>query len=150
MDDFIGRRNLIAGYAVVAVVSMVFESWAAVTPWLAPMFSTKVLHQVQNITEHTGITHEPDTVHNTRTIATWPILRSMAWNMQYHTAHHTYPAVPFHRLPELHVELERTLGYFPPTTGCLEFQRRFVAALARGPESVEGVSESGPAFDRAA
>ena len=101
----------IAGYAAIAVVSAVLESWAALTLWLAPMLATKVLHQVQNITEHTGITHEADTVHNTRTIATWPILRWMAWNMQYHTAHHTFPAVPFHRLPELHAELERRLGY---------------------------------------
>ena len=65
--------------------------------------------------------------------------------MQYHTAHHTFPAVPFHRLPELHAELERCLGYSPPTVGYVEFQRRFIAALARGPEPVEGVSEVGSA-----
>ena len=96
------------------------------------------------------VTHEPDTVHNTRTISTWPLLRWMGWNMQYHTAHHTFPAVPFHRLPELHAELERCLGYSPPTVGYVEFQRRFIAALARGPEPVEGVNEVGPALRRAA
>ena len=50
--------------------------------------------RVQNITEHTGVTHEPDTVHNTRTISTWPLLRWMGCNMQYHSAHHTYPRCP--------------------------------------------------------
>ena len=140
----------IAGYALVAAVSVAFESWAAVTLWLAPMLSTKVLHQVQNITEHTGVSHEPDTVHNTRTIATWPILRWMAWNMQYHTAHHTFPAVPFHLLPALHAELERRLGYAPPTVGYVEFQRRFIAALVRAPESMEGAAEAGAAIERAA
>ena len=65
-------------------------------------------HQIeaaQLITEHTGLTHEPDTIHNTRTIRTWPILRWMAWNMQYHTAHHTFPGVPFYNLAALHREL---------------------------------------------
>ena len=81
---------------------------------------------------------------------TWPLLRWMGWNMQYHTAHHTFPAVPFHRLPELHAELERRLGYSPPTVGYVEFQRRFIAALTRGPESVEGVDEVGSVIRRAA
>ena len=67
-----------------------------------------------------------------------------------YTAHHTFPAVPFHRLPELHAELERRLGYSPPTVGYVEFQRRFIAALARGPEPVEGVNEVGPAIRRTA
>jgi len=70
--------------------------------------------------------------------------------MQYHTAHHTFPAVPFHRLPDLHAELERQLGYTPPTAGYLEFQRRFIAALARGSEPIEGTRETGPALERAA
>lgn len=67
-----------------------------------------------------------------------------------HSAHHTYPAVPFHRLPELHAELTRRLGYAPPTVGYVEFQRRFIAALARGPEPMEGVSEAGPVIRRVA
>ena len=60
------------------------------------------------------------------------------------------PAETFHRLPELHAELERCLGYSPPTVGYFEFQRRFTAALARGPDPVEGVDETGPALERAA
>ena len=114
------------------------------------MFLTKVLHQVPNTTEHTGLTHERDTVYNTRTISTWPLLRWMGWNMRYHTVHHTFPAVPFHRLPELHSELERCLGYSPPTVGYFEFLRRFIVALARGPEPVEGVGETASGIRRVA
>jgi fatty acid desaturase len=134
----------LAGYAAVLLVSLAGSSWLAVQLWLAPMLSTKVLHQVQNITEHTGLSHEPDTVHNTRTIRTWAALRWMAWNMQYHTAHHTYPAVPFHRLPALHRELVQHLGYEPPLTGYLAFQRGFLATLLGGPEPVQGQAEAGP------
>lgn len=134
-------RVHVALYSGVALISIWLQSWFVVMYWLAPMLSTKVLHQVQNITEHTGITHEQDTVHNTRTIDTWPVLRWMAWNMQYHTAHHTFPAVPFHELPALHEELRKQLGYEPPTTGYLAFQRRFIAALTRGPEPIDGSVE---------
>ena len=131
-------RAHLLGYGAVAVASVALQSWAAVTFWLAPMLLTKVLHQVQNITEHTGMTHEQDTVHNTRTIRTWPVLRWMCWNMQYHTAHHTYPAVPFFRLPELHEELVSRLGYEPRTIGYIEFQREFISRLAKGPEPESG------------
>lgn len=134
-------RGHLLGYLGIAALSLWLESWAVVTYWLGPMLATKLLHQAQNITEHTGLTHDPDTIHNTRTIRTWPILKWMAWNMQYHTAHHTYPAVPFHRLPELHAEMVAQLGYEPPTVGYIEFQRRFIRRLMQGPEPLEGVRE---------
>ena len=134
-------RVHLAGHVLVAAVSIAFESWLAVQLWLAPVLLTKVLHQVQNITEHTGVSHEPNTLHNTRTIKTWPVLRWMAWNMQYHSAHHTYPAVPFHQLPALHAEIVKRLGYEPPTIGYLEFQRRFIGHLMKKPEPLEGFDE---------
>ena len=134
-------RVYLVAYALVVVVSVYLQSWAAVVYWIAPMFLTKVFQNVQNISEHTGLTHEADTVHNTRTIKTWWIFRWLAWNMQYHTAHHTFPAVPFHRLPALHTELVRRAGYEPPTTGYLAFQWRFIRQLMAGPESREGMSE---------
>ena len=134
-------RAHLGAYCLVALGSIYAGSWLAVTYWLAPMFATKVFQNVQNIAEHTGLTHEPDTLHNTRTIKTWWIFRWLAWNMQYHTAHHTFPAVPFHNLPALHAELVKHAGYQPPTTGYIALQRRFVKQLMRGPEPREGVHE---------
>jgi fatty acid desaturase len=29
-------------------------------------------------------------------------VRLIAWNMPYHAEHHSYPAVPFHKLPRFH------------------------------------------------
>ncbi|NKC11972.1 MAG: rhizopine catabolism protein [Gammaproteobacteria bacterium] len=128
-------------YGAVAAGSLYWETGFALMYWIAPMFVTKVFHNVQNITEHTGLTHVNDTVHNTRTIKTWPLLRWLAWNMQYHTAHHTFPAVPFHKLPELHEELVRRAGYEPPTTSYLAFQWTFIRRLWRGPETYDGIAE---------
>ena len=134
-------RIHLALYALIIVASVALQSWAAVIYWIAPMFVTKIFQNVQNITEHTGLTHEQDTVHNTRTIKTWWIFRWMAWNMQYHTAHHTFPAVPFYNLPKLHAELVKHAGYEPPTIGYLAFQYQFIRKLMKGPETREGEVE---------
>jgi fatty acid desaturase len=131
-------RLHLLGYAIILAASLYFQTWAAVIYWIGPMFTMKIFQNVQNIAEHTGLTHENDTVHNTRTIKTWWIFRWMAWNMQYHTAHHTFPAVPFHALPALHAELVKHAGYEPPTTGYLAFQWRFIRKLMKGPETREG------------
>ena len=128
-------------YFFIILVSIKVESLAVVTYWIAPMFTTKVFQNVQNITEHTGLSHEPDTIHNTRTIETWWVFRWLAWNMQYHTAHHTFPSVPFYNLPLLHAELIKHVGYKPPTTGYLAFQYRFIRRLLIKPESWEGIKE---------
>ena len=134
-------RAHVAGYALIAGLSIYFQSDAAWFYWLAPLLVTKVLHQMQNITEHTGLTHIPDTVINTRTIETSALMRWMAWNMQYHSAHHTYPAVPFWKLPELHREMLDRLDFKPPTIGYLQFQIRFIRALISAPEPFDGVNE---------
>jgi fatty acid desaturase len=130
----------LAGYLLIAVLSLSTGSALAVTLWLAPMLLMKITHQVQNITEHTAASHVSDTLVNTRTIRTWPVLRWMGWNMQYHTAHHTYPAVPFHRLPELHSEIVERLGHELPTASYVAFQREFLATLVRGREPRDGLA----------
>ena len=125
-------RWLLAGYAAVAAASLVLQSWAAVIFWLAPMFLTKSVHQLQNSMEHLGLTHEANTLENTRTTRTNALMRWMAWNMQYHTAHHTYPAVPFHALPELHREIVTRSGREPHSMTYLGFQRELIRKLADG------------------
>lgn len=134
-------RMHLLGYAVIAAGSVYLESWAAVIYWIGPLFALKIFQNVQNVTEHSGLTHVQDTVHNTRTIKTWWIFRWMAWNMQYHTAHHTFPAVPFYNLPALHAELVKNAGYEPPTIGYLAFQWNFIRLLMKGPEPREGIAE---------
>jgi fatty acid desaturase len=45
------------------------------------------------------------------------LVRYLAWNMPFHAEHHSFPAVPFHALPRLHLRLALSLrktspGYF--------------------------------------
>ena len=65
---------------------------------------------------------------NTRTLLTAAPVRFLAWNMPYHTEHHSFPAVPFHRLPHLHRLMRSDVMYLDP--GYLSFHKRFAANLS--------------------
>ncbi|MBT5414204.1 MAG: rhizopine catabolism protein [Rhodospirillaceae bacterium] len=128
-------RWTLLGYALIAGVSVALGTWAAAIYWVGPVLLTKWTHQPQNLIEHTGMPHEGDTVTMTRTVRTNRVLRFLLWNMPYHMAHHTYPGVPFWRLPELHAEMAARLPMRPVTAGYLEFIARMAQSLPRRAET---------------
>ncbi len=127
-------RLHIAGYAVIALVSLALESWAAVTFWLLPMVLTKWVHQLQNTIEHLGLSHESDILNNTRSTRTNAVMRWLCWQMPYHTAHHSYPSVPFWQLRKLNDKIEAAAGPVH-RMGWIEFQIEVVKRLMRKDES---------------
>jgi fatty acid desaturase len=64
---------------------------------------------------------------NTRTTFTNQMVRFIAWNMSYHTEHHTYPSVPFHKLPELHKIMQPELVHTEPSY--TSFMGKYTAQL---------------------
>ena len=108
-------------YALIAVVSVATGSWAAVMLWLAPMVVMKPVHQLQNTIEHLGLTHNDDILDNTRSTRTNAVMRWLCWQMPYHTAHHTFPSVPFWQLKTLDAAI-RESGATPHKMGWFEFQ----------------------------
>lgn len=126
-----GRCHL-AGYVAIAMISAAAQNWAAVLLWLAPMLAMKFTHQLQNTIEHLGLPHENDLFTNTRSTRTGPLMRWMAWQMPYHTAHHAFPGVPFHRLHELHRILFTDRGVAAPTMTYWGFQRAALRAFSGG------------------
>lgn len=144
-------RLHLLGYAVIAAASLAAQSWAAVLYWLAPLLLTKFVQQMQNTIEHLGLSHEQNILVNTRTTRTNAVMRWLGWNMQYHTAHHAFPGVPFHRLPVLHREIFKGNGIVPNSMTYLGFQRHLWRALAGGrseadyPDDKAWVSDSRPA-----
>jgi fatty acid desaturase len=123
-------RLHVAGYAAIAAISLAAGSWAVILYWLAPMLLTKPAHQLQNLIEHAGLPHSDDIFANTRSTRTNAVMRWMCWQMQYHTAHHAFPSVPFFRLKELHREVFTARGKAPPTMSYLGFQRAIIRALS--------------------
>lgn len=131
-DVILEARLHLAGYALIAALSVYFQSWAAVILWLAPLLTTKFVHQMQNTIEHLGLTHEQNILKNTRTTRTNFVLRWVCWNMQYHTAHHAFPGVPFYKLAQLHKEIFEANGLKPYSMTYLAFQRQVWKALSGG------------------
>jgi fatty acid desaturase len=61
--------------------------------------------------EHNGLPHEGSIVEKTRSIVAPTFVKLLMWNMSYHAEHHSYPAVPFHALPQLHEEMKDELKH---------------------------------------
>jgi len=125
-------RVHLAGYAMIAAASLAAKSGAAVILWLAPMLAMKAVHQLQNTIEHLGLPHEDNVLANTRSTRTNAVMRWLGWQMQYHTAHHAFPGVPFHRLRVLHEAIFTARGAAPPTMTYLGFQIAVLRAFAHG------------------
>ena len=123
------NRITVGLWIAIAVGSVAAQSWTAVSLWIAPMLLTKWFHQLQNMGEHTALAYDPDTFRNTRTLRGPAVMRWLMWNMSYHTAHHCFPGVPFHKLASLHVEIVSNLDHPVATRGYLEAQRDIFASL---------------------
>jgi len=129
-------------YAAILVLSIVLQSWTAFALWLGPMLATKWAYMLQGTIKHLGRPHSDDLFENTRTARTGPLFHWLGWNMQYHTAHHLFPSVPFHRLPELHRAIVARAGIEPPTMGYFEFQGALIGKLTRGRERADYPDDS--------
>ena len=94
-----------------AAVSIAMGFSAVLYFWFLPALFAQPLLRAVLITEHTGCSQDRNGLSNTRTtLASLPI-RLLMWNMPYHAEHHLFPAVPFHHLPALHLELRDRLAH---------------------------------------
>jgi len=130
-------RLHLAGYAMIVGVSLMAHSGAAVFLWLAPMLVMKWVHQLQNTMEHLGLPHEDNVLVNTRSTRTNAVMRWLGWQMQYHTAHHAFPGVPFHRLRELNAAIFTERDAQPPSMTYIGFQIAVLRAFGRGRTEAE-------------
>ena len=122
----------LAGYAAIAAGTVALETWWPLICWLGPHVCMRWTYWLQGLGEHTGLTHRPNTLLNTRTLETNWFMRRVNWNMTYHTVHHTYPGVPFHALPRLHREVSAQYPHELPKSGYLRLHWGIIRSLARG------------------
>ena len=99
--------------------------------------------------EHLGLPHGDNVLANTRSTRTNALLRWACWQMQYHTAHHAFPGVPFHRLRELNEEIFVKRGSAPPSMTYLGFQLAVLRAFAHGRTEADYPDDSTWIADRA-
>ena len=122
-------RIYLAGYAILLAVSVAADSALLFWIWLLPLLIGNPFLRGYLLAEHSRCPHVADMFQNTRTTLTNRIVRWLAWNMPYHAEHHAYPAVPFHRLPELHAICREHLG--AKQDGYVAFHAEYAADAAR-------------------
>ena len=122
----------VAGYLTIFFSALMMASWWPLYYWIGPFVVMRWTYWLQGLGEHICLTHEPHTLLNTRTFKTNVFMRWVNWNMTYHTVHHTYPSVPFYRLPALHAEIEARLGFALPTSTYLELHWHHLRRMFAG------------------
>jgi fatty acid desaturase len=98
-------RYYLLGYIVIVGASAMLQSLALLWLWLVPVMAGQLFLRPYLMAEHTGCLHSENMLENTRTTYTNWVVRFFAWNMPFHSEHHSYPAVPFHALPKLNALL---------------------------------------------
>jgi fatty acid desaturase len=116
-------------YVLVFLIAVLTDPWAPLLYWLGPYVLAQPLFRLYQLGEHGGAEHSDYTLLNTRTTISNPFMRWIAWNMPYHTEHHLYPGVPFHKLPRLHALVKHRLQTVSP--GYLALNRDIWKGLAR-------------------
>jgi fatty acid desaturase len=86
-------------YAVFAAYSVVMGSYSMLVYWVIPTVIGQPFLRFYLLAEHTGCQLGANMMTNTRTTATYAFYRKLAWNMPFHSEHHAWPSVPFHKLP---------------------------------------------------
>ena len=93
---------MLAAYVLVFSLFALLSIKSLFLIWIAPLIFGQPFLRAYLLAEHGHCDHVDDMFRNTRTTLTHRIVYFLAWNMPYHAEHHTYPSVPFHRLPLLH------------------------------------------------
>ncbi|KIC07471.1 fatty acid desaturase [Leisingera sp. ANG-M1] len=119
-DDFVpqARRSKTASearvylllYAALLAVSLWLQTLVLLYVWLLPLLLGQPFLRLYLLAEHGRCAFVANMFENTRTTFTNRLVRAIAWNMPFHTEHHSYPSVPFHKLPDLHKLMEPHLA----------------------------------------
>jgi fatty acid desaturase len=120
-------RIILALYAA-AAISLLFTPvlfWV----WLLPVLVGQPVLRAYLLAEHGLCPPVEDMLENSRTTYTTRLIRFLAWNMPYHAEHHSFPAVPFYRLPEFHDDVQAHLK--STSDGYGAFTAEYVRHLAR-------------------
>ncbi len=118
-------RILLMFYAVaaIALATMPWAFWI----WPGPLLIGFPILRLYLLAEHAHCPAVANMFDNTRTTLTNRAVRFLAWNMPYHAEHHAAPAVPFHKLPNLHELVRKHLGTVDE--GYIAFTRDYTTAL---------------------
>jgi fatty acid desaturase len=117
-------------YAVVIIAAVWMRSILPLMLVGLPRFYGAWHHVLTGLTQHIGLAEDVlDHRLNCRTMYINPFSRFVYWNMNYHVEHHMFPMVPYHRLPELHKEMQSDCP--PPYQGFYACYKEIIPTLWR-------------------
>ncbi len=107
-------RIVLIGHAAIAATSLYFGLWMIpVLITLSPFYGGWLFFLCNN-TQHIGLQDNvPDFRLCCRTFTLNPVVRFLYWQMNYHTEHHMYAAVPCYNLSRLHALIKYDLQPCP-------------------------------------
>lgn len=111
-------RVLVGGHLLIAGVALYHGFW--IVPFIVSLapFLGGWLFFLCNNAQHTGrVDNVPDFRLCCRTIMPYAPVRFIYWQMNYHTEHHMYAAVPCYNLPRLHRAIKHDLPECPGLIG---------------------------------
>jgi len=120
-------RLLLLAYALILCSVIYTGSAALFWIWIFPALLGQPFLRFYLLAEHGLCPTASNMFENTRTTFTNRIVLFVTWNMSYHTEHHTYPSVPFHKLPNLHEIMQRELIH--TESGYKAFMGNYIASL---------------------
>jgi fatty acid desaturase len=127
---FVWARIQLAGHALIVAVSLALGLWIIPILVTLPAFYGGALQFLCNNTQHSGLMDNvPDYRLCCRTIYLNPFLRFLYWQMNYHTEHHMFAAVPFYNLPRLHEAIKADMPHCP--SGLVESWRGVIQILEK-------------------
>ncbi len=91
-------RFYIAGYAAILAAAVWAADPAPLLFWIIPLALSAWSLRLYLLAEHTLLPFDANMLDNTRSMKTNAVVRWLAWQMPYHTEHHVFPSIPFHRL----------------------------------------------------
>jgi fatty acid desaturase len=95
-------RVLLLGHLVLAAAFALLGQWILIPIFLTPFYAGWLAFLCA-VPQHLGLQSDsPDWRRSCRTVLQGPVTRFLYWQMNFHTEHHMYAAVPFHALPRLH------------------------------------------------
>ena len=118
---------MIVAYLALAALSIYLQSTVLLFVWIVPALLGQPFLRLYLLAEHGRCAFVANMLENSRTTTTTWLVRKLAWNMPYHAEHHSYPGVPFHRLPEFHALIENHLR--ETEVGYVRFNAKYIGEL---------------------
>lgn len=123
-------RLWVVGYGLIIASCFVFHTYMPLLFTIGARIFGAPLARLLDHSQHSCLEiNEPDHRLCCRNIDLNPVLRFLYWNMNFHTEHHMFPAIPFHALPKMHELIKDQLP--PAKKGLIAAYCEIIPAVIR-------------------